>query len=325
MIEVSTIVANKAREVGATGWLAGLDELVAGLATEWGLEVGDPLSGGTEAYVTRVARADGSPAVLKLMIPRPDSDPIGQNAAAHESTVLELAGGNGCAELFASDVGRGALLMERLGPSLYELGTAIAERHRIMVDCAERMWRPAPDAGLTTGAAKAQWLMDHVVARWDQLDRPCSEQAVEHAISCGERRLAAHDDERSVLVHGDIHQWNTLRSDRSMETGHKLIDPDGLLAEPEYDLGIIMREDPVELMAGRPFDRASWLGEKTGLDAHAIWEWGVLERVSTGLIATSIDLQPVGSEMLAAAADIAEKLSASWSDGVSRGPYGPSD
>ena len=32
--------------------------------------------------------------------------------------------------------------------------------------------------------------------------------------------------------------------------GYKLVDPDGLVAEPEYDLGIVMREDPVELLAG---------------------------------------------------------------------------
>ena len=309
MIEVSTIVANKAREVGAVDWLADLDGVVAGLAADWDLGVGDPLTGGTEAYVTEVTRADGSPAVLKLMIPRPDADPVGQEAAAHESTVLRLAGGDGCAELYASDVARGALLMERLGPSLFELGMPIAERHRIMVGCGKRIWRPAPNAGLTTGAIKAQWLIDHVVTQWARLDRPCSEQAVEHAISCGERRLAAHDDERSVLVHGDLHQWNTLRSGRSVETGHKLIDPDGLFAEPEYDLGIIMREDPVELMAGDPFDRASWLAEETRLDADAIWEWGVIERVSTGLIAISIDLQPVGSQMLAAADRIAAQAS----------------
>jgi streptomycin 6-kinase len=305
VIEVDPIVANKAREIGAAHWLADLDEIVGSLAAEWGLEVGDALAGGTEAYVTQVARADGSPAVLKLMIPRPDTDPTGQEAATHEATVLQLAGGNGCAELYANDVARGAILMERLGPSLHELGTPIADRHRIMIDCALRMWRPIPDADLTTGAAKARWLIDHVPTRWDELDRPCSERAVEHAISCGGRRLAAHDDERSVLVHGDIHQWNTLRSDRSVGTLHKLIDPDGLLAEPEYDLGVIMREDPVELMAGNPFDRASWLAAQTGLDADAIWEWGVVERVSTGLIATSIDLQPVGSEMLAAADAIA--------------------
>ena len=75
MIEVSTIVANKAREVGAVDWLADLNGVVAGLAADWDLGVGDPLTGGTEAYVTEVTRADGSPAVLKIMIPRPDADP----------------------------------------------------------------------------------------------------------------------------------------------------------------------------------------------------------------------------------------------------------
>ena len=35
-------------------------------------------------------------------------------------------------------------------------------------------------------------------------------------------------------------------------SGFKLVDPDGLMAEPEYDLGIIMREDPTELMVGGP-------------------------------------------------------------------------
>ncbi len=33
----------------------------------------------------------------------------------------------------------------------------------------------------------------------------------------------------------------------------------------------------------------------------AIWEWGVVERVSTGLLATRIDLQPAGQQMLATA------------------------
>ena len=76
-----------------------------------------------------------------------------------------------------------------------------------------------------------------------------------HAVACAERRAAAHDDERAVLVHGDVHQWNALRRG----DGLALVDPDGLLAEPEYDLGILMREDPVELMTGDPRDRARWL------------------------------------------------------------------
>jgi streptomycin 6-kinase len=130
---------------------------------------------------------------------------------------------------------------------------------------------------------------------------------VEYAVACAERRIAAHDDERAVLVHGDIHQWNTLRIDDDPRTGYALIDPDGLLAEPEYDLGVMMREDPVELMDGDPWDRARWLAAQTGTDVTAIWEWGVVERVSTGLLLTSIDVQPVGRQML----DAADRISRS--------------
>lgn len=100
---------------------------------------------------------------------------------------------------------------------------------------------------------------------------------------------------------GGVHQWNALKANG----GFKLIDPDGLLAEPEYDLGILMREDPVELLEGDAFERARWLAKRTNLDAAAIWEWGVVERVSTGLLCTKIGLQPVGLDMLA----VAERVS----------------
>lgn len=63
---------------------------------------------------------------------------------------------------------------------------------------------------------------------WAELDRPCSEAAVDHAIACAQRRLEAHDDERAVLMHGDVHEWNALRSDGAF----KLVDAEGLLAEP---------------------------------------------------------------------------------------------
>ena len=66
-------------------------------------------------------------------------------------------------------------------------------------------------------------------------------------------------------------------------------------------MGIVMREDPVELLDGDPQRRARWLAARTGLDATAIWEWGVVERVSTGLLGTAVGLQPVAGEMLAAA------------------------
>jgi hypothetical protein len=44
----------------------------------------------------------------------------------------------------------------------------------------------------------------------------------------------------------------------------------------------------------------------TGLDPVAIWEWGVVERLSTGLLCTQISLQPLGRDTLRAAAAVTD-------------------
>jgi streptomycin 6-kinase len=295
VIDVPPAVRAKAQVAGAAAWLDDLPALVASLAQDWSLTVGRTFVDASEAFVAEAVTADGTPAVLKVIVPRAGE------AARHEITVLRLAGGDGCARLLRDDEPRDALLLERLGPSLYDLGLPIQRRHEILCTVASRVWRPAVDCGLPTGAEKGEWLRDFILRTWSELAQPCEVRTVEHALACVERRIAAHDDERSVLVHGDVHQWNTLAAGEDF----KLVDPDGLLAEPEYDLGIIMREDPVELLAGDPHERARWLAARTGLDAAAIWEWGVVERVSTGLLLTSIDLQPVGHDMLRAADAIA--------------------
>jgi streptomycin 6-kinase len=294
VIEVPEVVREKARAAGAEAWLRGLSRLVRSLELDWGITVGRPYSESTEAFVSRAALDDGTPAVLKLLVPR-DGD-----AAAREATALRLADGEGCPRLLRDDVGRGALLLERLGRPLYELGLPTGQRHEILVAAARRVWRPAAGSGLPTGAEKARWLAEFIATMWDELDRPCSARAVDHALACAARRGDAHRDETAVLVHGDVHQWNALQSDRSF----KLVDPDGLLAEPEYDLGIVMREDPLD---GDLHERARRLARRTGLDAVAIWEWGVAERVSTGLLGTQIGLQPVAREMLAAADELASR------------------
>ena len=55
--------------------------------------MGRPFEGATEAYVAEARCHDGTPAVLKLMIPRAGDH------AEHEITVLRLADGEGCVRL----------------------------------------------------------------------------------------------------------------------------------------------------------------------------------------------------------------------------------
>ena len=287
MIDIAALVRNQAVAVGASGWLDRLSGLVEDVVRDWNLTLGEVYHEATEAFVANVTLADGTPAVLKVGIPHPG------DRANREITVLRLTGGDGCVRLLRHDIARGALLLERLGPSMYELGVPYRRRLEILTDLAARVWRPAPGCGLPTGADRARWLAEVLVANWEELGRPCSEQAVAQALVC------ASAGSPPIPTGGRC--WCTGTSTRNAlacADGFRLVDPDGLLAEPEYDLGVLMREDPLELLAGDPYARARWLAVRCGLDPVAIWEWGVLERVATGLLCTRFDFQPIGRHLL---------------------------
>lgn len=297
MVDVPEVVQNKARANGDAAWLGALPALVADLAASWDLDLGETIEGGTEALVIGATTDDGRDAVLKLLVPRDGAN------AREEAAVLRACGGDGCAELLRFDERRSALLIERLGPSMHDLGVAFDDRLRILADTARAVWRPPGDLAETLmhAPAKAQWLIDFIETEWERLGRPCSRAAVDEAIAAAARRARAHDPARAVLCHGDVHQWNTLRAG----DGWKLVDPDGLIAEPECDLGIILREDPEEVVAAGARRVVGAVAARTGTDAQAIWDWSCAERVSTGLVATGIDLQPVGRQLLLAADHLA--------------------
>lgn len=141
---VPAVVRNKALAAGAAQWIHDLPEIVATLEQDWSITVGRPYDGGTEAFVAEATLGDGTPAVLKLLVPQAGEQ------ARNESTVLRLAGGEGCARLLRADVARGALLLERLGRSLYQLALPMAQRHEILCSVAARVWRPAAGCGLPT-------------------------------------------------------------------------------------------------------------------------------------------------------------------------------
>jgi len=296
MIILPKVLRNHAVASGAGAWLEDLPELLVHLERCWKITVGPPLAGATEAYVAEATTAAGQPVVVKVLMPLEDG------RGRHEITALRLADGQGTVALLRDDPDVGALLLERLGPPLFELGVPTAIRHDILCDTVARVGRPAAGSGLPTGADRVRRLAASITTLWEDLGRPCSEGAIDDALSCAHRREAAHDDERAVLVHGDVHQLNALKDGDQF----KLVDPDGLLAEPECDLGTVMRGDPVELLHGDPHERARRLAARTGLDPTAVWEWGVLERVASGLHCTKIDVQPLGRQTLTAADAVAQ-------------------
>jgi hypothetical protein len=79
---VSPAVRNKALIEGAGRWLRDLPDLVVELEREWSITVGRSYEDTTEAFVAEATLADGTPAVLKLLIDRPGDH------ARNEITVL---------------------------------------------------------------------------------------------------------------------------------------------------------------------------------------------------------------------------------------------
>lgn len=285
VLDIPDEVRNKVIAEGNAAWLDELPSVVESLAQEWSLTFGATLRGGHAAFVVEATTADSRKAVLKIGVPGTRRD------LTCEATALRLVDGDGCASLLRTDLGRGALLLERLGPALYDVVPDPTTRHDMMCDIAVRFWRPvSPDVDLPTGADKAFEYANLLPRLWAETGYPCSEATVKDALAATERRRRAHDDRHAVLVHGDVHEFNVLQA---ADGGFKLIDPGGYRAERAYDLGTIIRCNPDS--GDNLHARTKRLAAHTGIDAKAIWDWGTIHRVIGGLYSRQIGFQPFGT------------------------------
>lgn len=280
---LNDIAANKLATLGDEGvaWLDSFDATVDDFASQWGFRVEESLDGGSQAFVATVTLDSGEPAVFKLVLP----DMRGVGRWSKECSVMVAAQGNGYARVFAHDLERKALLMERLGAPLDESGLSVDEQIDVICRTLSPWARPPDGVDIETGAEKAAWLSESIDAMWHEVDHPCSEAAVRQAQEYCARRIAAYDPATAVLVHGDAHQNNLLRA---ADGTYRMIDPDPLLAEPAADLAVPMRDWNQELLdTGDPLRavqaRAARISELTGVAIEPIWEWGFMERMSTAL------------------------------------------
>lgn len=292
-------------EVGKS-WIANLDSVVNSLSNEWQLKVKEVLKGGSESLVLKVTLEDSSKAVLKIGLP-PDCD------CMNEAKVYTLANGCGYPKLLKQSSKHNAILIEQLGESLGESSVTsnlnYSEQIKIICETLKQAWIPLDTAhGLMTGKEKALSLASFIENTWQDFQDVCTISTKSLALDYVTEREAAHKSENCVLVHGDAHSFNTLKA----EQGYKFVDPDGLFAEPEFDLAIPMREGNAELLAGSATQtielaqkRCEYLAFLTNTNAKAIWQWGFMERVSTGLFLLQLGFKDEGLATL----EVANRLS----------------
>ncbi len=294
---VPPVVADRAKSAGAVGeaWLSNLDSLISELEGMWNISVGEALSGGTHAFVAFADGRNGEKYVLKADMPEELGGEFSNSVAA-----LKMVDGHGYAKLYACDLKRKACLLERLGKPINQLGYSVFEQLRIICSVLQRVWAtPVTTDGFPGGEESIAWFRAFVGETWEKLGRPCSREVIERALSCLRSREESIDPAEFVFIHGDAHGGNALR-ELSGE-GFKLIDPDGIVYEKAYDLGVLMREwvDEYEqepLKKGK--ERCRYLCRLTGVPEKAIWEWGFLQTVSSALILLQIGQKETGRKML---------------------------
>jgi streptomycin 6-kinase len=243
-------------------WLDALPDLLNDCAARWNLTLGQPFTPLSYNYVIAATRADGTDAVLKLGVPRPD--------LRFEIDALRHYDGDAAIRVFDADPASGVSLLERAIP-----GDPIVlldddeEATRIAAGIMRRLWRaPAAGHSLPTvaswGSAYAE--LRARVADWGsayaglrarnaggsgQIPAPLFDYAESLYFSLDASR------ERDVVLHGDLHHWNIVRAQREPWLA---IDPHGLVGDPGFEVGSWMRNpvgdedhpDAARLLVRRP-------------------------------------------------------------------------
>jgi streptomycin 6-kinase len=263
-----------------SAWLAALPAVISELVEHWDLELGSVfVPGGVTAYVARARRADGSPAVLKVVIPHRES--------RDEAEALRVWNGTGAVRLLDEVREHGALLLERCEP-----GTPLGDLddHDAILDIAAgvlfQLWSaPVPDDDpFETLEAIADWFAELVRERQRKCGDPVDARLV------GEALEALHDLPRSatarVLIHHDFHPGNVLAAQRQPWLA---IDPKPQVGDPAFDpLQLILQtSDPLADRdpAATICTRLERLSERLQVDAERVRAWGVARCVEWSLSA----------------------------------------
>ncbi len=246
-------------------WLDSIPELVRELENRWCFRSLEPFENLSYGYAAPGVKPNGQQVVLKLAF-RPAAD-------GNEPAALRHMAGPGVVRLLESDPGLGAMLLERIRP-----GTTLAslwsperddEATRIAARAMKQLWRPPESAEFEP------------IERWaSAFDRALDTPA--HPLPRGlmERaRSTMLDLTQSsgprVLIHGDLQHYNLLLGRAG---DWVVIDPKGVLAEPEAEVGPLLRNPLWPPVAAFDFPvmldrRLDLLAEELGFERGRLRKW----------------------------------------------------
>lgn len=247
-----------------------LPEQLAEAARRWQLTNIELVPNLSYNFVAFARRLDAD-VVLKVGVPDPE--------LTSEMTALRLFNGRGCVRLLEADAARGMCLLERLNPG--EMLVTLMDDEQathIAADVMLALWRPAPAE--SAFIQLSHWLkgLEKLRLRFDGLTGPLPPHLVERAETA--MREFGAETYAPTLIHGDLHHFNILSSNR----GWLAIDPRGVIGPAAYEVGPLLI-NPWTVSGTRPETsrltetRIVILSERLGFERQRIREWGIVHAV----------------------------------------------
>ncbi|MEH0819476.1 MULTISPECIES: aminoglycoside phosphotransferase family protein [unclassified Micromonospora] len=247
-------------------WLATLPRWRDECAARWSLRLGPPFRYAFASLAMPATLPDGTPAVLKLQYPEPDS--------RHEADALAHWAGDGAVRLLGHDPQRRALLIERCRPGSPVHRLPPDEALDVVVGLLPRLWRPA-GAPFTTLAEEAAGWRERLPGNWERAGRPYERRLLDAALG----RLAdlVDDQGEQVLVNQDLHAGNVLRATREPWL---VIDPKPLVGEREFGAVPIVRGPELGHSPAAVRRRLDRVTGALGLDRERVRGWAIAQTLA---------------------------------------------
>ncbi|MFF2231205.1 aminoglycoside phosphotransferase family protein [Streptomyces anulatus] len=228
-MDVESLTARLVRRFGpqVSGWCAEAPDLIARLASQWGLSLGESLPDGASSIALRCRLPDGTPAVLKVS---PDLALM-----TEQVDMLGWFESSGRApSVLAVDREAGAMVLEEIVP-----GTPAGD---MPAPPLPGQWSDLLAAlhGVAPPPLPTRVLRGRCEEAFARVGRRLAEPAIsarmdaaawDRAIQRCDRLLDT--EATTVLLHGDLHLGNVL--DGGVERGLMAIDPKACVGDPCFD------------------------------------------------------------------------------------------
>src|SRR2546421_5686840 len=255
-------------------WIERLPTLLVNCEKRWSLSFALPFVYQTYAYhyIAPALQSDGTSVVVKVHAPTGEF--------AQEAEALRLYDGHGMALLLDYDLNDKVLLLERLEP-----GTPLSdvedddEATTHAANVMRQLWRPiAPGHPFPS---VSDWGRGYLRLRqhYEGGNGPFPAALLEEAETLFAELSASMAE--SVLLHGDLHHENVLAAEREPWLA---IDPKGLIGEPAYETGALLRNRLPDLRDAPRAVRAltrrvDQLAEMLDLDRGRVRDWAMAQAV----------------------------------------------